>query len=180
MGILPGGLDAHAGGSSFVIPVVGGIGVGRTLLSSFDAALKQCGVYNYNLVTLSSIIPPGSLVVALDRYESPPDEYGHRLYVVKAECRSALRREGVAAGIGWHQWGDGRGVFVEHEASASSEGEARREVERSIRESLRDLCAFRDLPFDEHKIGSRVVTAEVEDEPVSVVVAAVFRAEGWF
>ena len=70
------------------IPLVSGIGHGKTLLSSFDDALQRCGVCNYNLIPLSSVIPPRSEIVLVDRYATPPDEYGHRLYVVKADMRS--------------------------------------------------------------------------------------------
>jgi arginine decarboxylase len=165
--------------SSLAIPVVGGVGEGVTLLSSFDAALRQCGVYNYNLITLSSVIPPGSKVARADRFESPPDQHGHRLYVVKADQRSSRCGDGIAAGVGWQQWGDGRGVFVEHETTARSAEEARQEVERSIRDSLQDLCRFREIPFDEAAFGCKIVAADVADRPMSVIVMAVFNTEGW-
>ena len=97
------------------IPLVTGVGVGSTLLSAFDDALLACGVLNYNLIPLSSVIPPASTVVPVPRYTSPADEHGHRLYVVKAEMRSDQAGTQIGAGIGWYQWGDGRGVFVEHE-----------------------------------------------------------------
>src|SRR5262245_53159855 len=110
-------------GGALTISVVAGTGVGNTMSSSFDAALRQCGVYDYNLLPLSSVVPPGSEVVLTDRYHTAPEEYGHRLYVVKADQRSDQPGQGIAAGIGWYQWGDGRGVFVEHEAAGSSEVE---------------------------------------------------------
>ena len=53
--------------SNLEIKVVCGVGSGRTILSSFDSALKDAGVYNYNLITLSSIIPPGSKVNKIRR-----------------------------------------------------------------------------------------------------------------
>src|SRR4051794_19283644 len=93
--------------SNLQIGVVTGIGHGSTLLSSFDDALRRCGVYNYNLIALSSIIPAGSEVI--DVFHAPDDEFGHRLYVVKAESRSDEVGRVVAAGIGWYQWSDGRG-----------------------------------------------------------------------
>ena len=81
------------------INVVCGVGTGKTILSAFDSALKDAGVYNYNLITLSSIIPPGSKVIKAKRYESPPQEYGHKLYVVKAEYRSEEVGKYIAAGV---------------------------------------------------------------------------------
>lgn len=172
-----GGLRAAA--PSLAISIVGGSGKGVTLLSSFDAALRDCGVFNYNLLALSSVIPPGSTVVETDRYESPPDEHGHRLYVVKADQRSDRRGDAIAAGIGWRQWGDRRGIFVEHEATAATVDAARCEVEQRIGESLRDLCAFRDIAWDDGCFGQKIVAAQVENRPASVIVLAVFRSEGW-
>ena len=37
-------------------------GTGRTLLAAFDDALLAAGVANFNLITLSSVIPPGSSI----------------------------------------------------------------------------------------------------------------------
>jgi pyruvoyl-dependent arginine decarboxylase (PvlArgDC) len=71
------------------IAVVAGVGEGQTLLSAFDAALWRAGTHNYNLVPLSSVIPPGSAVVNSGRRAGQAAEFGHRLYVVKAEARSA-------------------------------------------------------------------------------------------
>ena len=50
--------------------VFSGIGKGETALSAFDAALKQAGVYNYNLICLSSIIPPGAIVKEVEYYNA--------------------------------------------------------------------------------------------------------------
>ena len=44
------------------INVVNGVGEGQTELSAFDAALKDSGVYNYNIMYLSSVIPAGAVV----------------------------------------------------------------------------------------------------------------------
>ena len=169
----------QAAASSLSIPIVGGTGEGVTLLSSFDAALRDCGVFNYNLITLSSVIPPGSSVFETKRYDTPPDEHGHRLYVVKADQRSDQPGAAIAAGVGWRQWADGRGVFVEHEATAATVEAARGEVEQRIGESLRDLCAFRGIAWNDGAFGQKVVAARVENRPASVIVLAVFGSEGW-
>ncbi len=163
--------------SQFQISVVTGIGHGSTLLSSFDDALRRCGVYNYNLIPLSSVIPPGSEVV--DGYHAPNDEFGHRLYVVKAESRSDEVGRVVAAGIGWYQWNDGRGVFVEHELVTTSCEDAKRGITSLIHSSLRDLCFARNVPFDERRVGHRLSASEVVAGPTTALVLAVYRAEGW-
>jgi pyruvoyl-dependent arginine decarboxylase len=63
-----------------------GLGVGPTALAAFDAALLDAGVANYNLICLSSVIPPGSRLERR-RFVTPPQEYGQRLYVVMSQMR---------------------------------------------------------------------------------------------
>jgi arginine decarboxylase len=161
------------------IPLVTGVGVGSTLLSAFDDALRACGVLNYNLIPLSSVIPPASAVVSLPRYTSNPDEHGHRLYVVKAEMRSDHAGRQIGAGIGWYQWGDGRGVFVEHEVIGATREAAATELDDRICHSLRDLCAARDIPFDMRRVRSQRVVTEVGDRPTCALALAIYQAEGW-
>ena len=55
-----------------VIALSGGIGEGATELDAFDAALCDAGVGNYNLVCVSSILPPKCQVVRLR--EVPPNK----------------------------------------------------------------------------------------------------------
>jgi arginine decarboxylase len=159
---------------------VDGVGRGPTLLSAFYAALFACGVCNYNLIPLSSIIPPGSEVVPSERFVSAGDEHGHRLYVVEAEMRSERPGLVVAAGIGWYQWGDGRGVFVEHETSGPSRDAASGKLDDLIWHSLRDLCADRAVEFRPEQMRPRTVCAEVGEEPTSALVLAVYQAPGWW
>ncbi len=97
-----------------VISIVKGAGEASTPLSAFDGALKDAGVYNYNLITLSSVIPPNSEVKKIDRFETPENEWGHKLYCVMAEERSDRTGKFIAAGVGWYQLEDNRGLFVEH------------------------------------------------------------------
>lgn len=161
------------------IPVVAGVGRGSTLLSAFDSALRDCGVHNYNLIPLSSVIPPQTDVVSVERYLPPMDEHGHRLYVVKAELRSDHAGKTVGASVGWYQWGDGRGVFVEHEAIGSTRDAVASELDYRVCHSLQDLCAARDVPFDRQLVRSKVAFAEVEDQPTSALVLAIYQSEGW-
>ncbi len=66
------------------IRISSGGGVGDTALPSFDAALFKAGIGNFNLLPLSSVIPPGATVT-----EKPPEltnaAWGDGLYVVLAE-----------------------------------------------------------------------------------------------
>ncbi len=161
------------------ISVVSGVGQAETLLSSFDDALQKCGVYNYNIIALSSVIPPKSEVIVQEFYTSPPKEYGHRLYVVKADMRSAEAGKVIAAGVAWYQWGDNRGVFVEHETIGSTSHGVEEEMDFRMTHSIKDLCTFRGIPFEESKMGKKVSIAQVKDHPTSVLVLAVYKAERW-
>jgi hypothetical protein len=85
----------------------------------------------------------------------------------------------VAAGIGWYQWGDGRGVFVEHEMVDDDCHQAADDVELLIRSSLRDLCIARNVPFTANRVRSRISAADVINGPTTALVLSVYRSEGW-
>ena len=70
------------------IVVAAGVGRGPTELSALDAALAGAGVANYNLVTVSSVVPADGQVRVADRV---PDRgpAGHALTVVLAEATAA-------------------------------------------------------------------------------------------
>lgn len=162
------------------IKIVTGVGVGKTTLSAFDAALKDAGVYNYNLIALSSIIPPQSQVIKIRKYETPDDEFGYRLYVIKAEIRSQEAGKYIAAGLGWYQFvGDSRGVFVEHEMIGETKVAVESEIKQRIKNSLKDLCEYRGIKFEDNKAKSAISLAKIKGTPTSVLVLAVYQSQGW-
>lgn len=161
------------------IYVVSGQGEGHTTMAAFDAALKEAGVYNYNLIQLSSIVPPNSKVKKVAHFDAPDDEYGHKLYIIKAEMRTQEVGKFIAAGIGWYQYGDGRGLFVEHEEIAQTKVAVDSEIRNKITNTLKDLCAFRKIKFEESKMHSLVSVKEVKTGPTCVLVLAVVQSEGW-
>jgi arginine decarboxylase len=161
------------------INVVTSSGQGSTLLSAFDNALQSAGVCNYNLIRLSSIIPPGSIVKKVSRHKTPSLEYGNRLYVVMAEIRSNEVGKFIAAGIGWYQFEDQKGLFVEHEIIGETEVAVRSEITLRIKNSLKDLCKFRGVNFDEDKIKTALTIARIKDKPSCALALAVFKSEGW-
>lgn len=173
--------SANSAGRGLRITVVSAVGCGQTGLSAFDAALWRCGVHLYNLLPLSSVIPPASVVDVRDRFDAPPDEYGHKLYVVRAEARSAEPGAVIAAGLGWLQGDDGRGVFVEH-ATQARHGD-RAEIEcalaAEITASLHDLATRRQFAFLPERAGHRIAVTRVEQQPACAIVVAVYQGEGW-
>ena len=162
------------------IYILSGKGEVQTLLSAFDAALKDCGMHNYNLIYLSSIIPPGSRVVRIDRFPTQREQYGHKAYVIKSEARSDKIGVTIGAGLGWYQFDEGgRGVFVEQHVQTGDEKNTKEVLQSIITKSIHDLCAFRDMPFDPTKMGSLLSITKVENKPACVLVLAVYELEAW-
>lgn len=157
-----------------------GSGTGDTTLSAFDCALKNAGIHNFNLIKLSSIIPPQTELIE-EKYKPDEDSFGNKLYVVLAEERTDLLGRSIAAGIGWYQWGDNRGVFAEHHdiVEALNAKEAERNVARKLESTIRNLCEFRNIPFNRRKLKTAISSKEVKSKPTCTLVAAVYKSEPW-
>jgi len=147
-----------------VIRVVWGTASGPTALSSFDAALATAGIHNYNLVTLSSVIPAEP---ALEVVGTAPDlgPVGDELHVVESSA-TAPPGETAAAGIGWARSASGRGIF--YEVSGEDPEQVRAEIESGLAAG-RDQ---RDWSFVEEDIVVRSV--EADDGHASAVVCATY------
>lgn len=155
-----------------VIQVASGTGKGHTKLAAFDAALNEAGVSNYNLIRLSSIIPPGSVIRAGSPIQTQPGKWGDRLYIVMAEIRVDTPNMEAWAGIGWVQdRKTGKGFFVEHE------GTNEKSVRRDIKASLEAMQGIRHVDFgDMHmEVAGRTCT----HDPVCALTIAVFQADDW-
>lgn len=160
------------------IYITSGKGTGKTLLSAFDSALFDAGVSNYNIITLSSIIPP-TAQIKQQKYKTPDAEYGHRLYTVMSEMRSRESGRWIGAVIGWCQEEDGRGVFVEHEIIENTEDMVKTFLNEEAKKSLSDLCRLRGFTFSPQKMRMKMSVAKVTDMPTSVLVLAVYESKGW-
>ncbi|MEF8773886.1 MAG: pyruvoyl-dependent arginine decarboxylase [Halobacteriales archaeon] len=145
-----------------VVRIVRGAGTGPTALASYDAALAAAGVHDYNVVTVSSILPAGATVELTDTAPDlgPP---GDRLMAVEARA-TASGPDRVAAGLGWAT-GDGAGVVYE-----ADDGE-----ERAVREQLRTgidaATDMRDRSFDEPEIRTATATADPGEYATAAVLA---------
>jgi arginine decarboxylase len=60
------------------IQLVSGAGSARTQLAAFDAALVDAGISNYNLITLSSVIPAGAEIIETDERPQLNGSWGDR------------------------------------------------------------------------------------------------------
>lgn len=161
------------------IQIVSSTGTGSTLLSAFDGALQNAGVENYNLIPLSSIIPPGSRVEKIGKYKTPANEFGHKLYIIKSDIRSDQRGLVIGVALGWYQLADGRGFFVEHESHGMDEAGVEKELKDKIISSLQDLCSNRGLEFDLKKVQSAHTVVKVQDQPTCALVLALYQSGGW-
>jgi arginine decarboxylase len=127
------------------IAVAAGVGRGPTELSALDAALAGAGVANYNLVTVSSVVPADAQVRVVDRV---PDRgpAGHALTVVLAETTAPptetvdpdataapvdpdATEPDLVAGLGWAT-GPGPGLF--YEATGDDPGTVREQLRRGL------------------------------------------------
>ena len=155
------------------INISSSVGFGTTKLAAFDNALMRCGVGNFNIIRLSSVIPPATDVIPTNGPLDVLGDWGDRLYVVMAEQRVDRPGREAWAGIGWVQHEEsGRGLFVEHEGF--SERQVRDDIERSL-SALTD--ARPHVSFGPPQ--AVVHGARCEGEPICAMVVAVYEAAGW-
>ena len=156
-------------GTRLDITVRRATGTGSTPLSAFDHALGLAGVADFNLIPLSSVIPPQATV----RRESVRLDGGHgdRLYCVLATAHASAPGDIAWAGLGWSRDSSGRGLFVEHRAGS----------EESLREqiglSLDDLSRHRGGGFDD--VDAEVAAAHYHDQPTCALVIAAYAVRSW-
>ncbi len=154
------------------ISITAGAGVGPTELAAFDHALVNAGVANFNLIYLSSVLPPGSIVQDLDKAAHPVGDWGDRLYIVCAQMRTQQRNQEVWAGIGWMQDPETKkGLLVEHE------GHNEDEVRADIKNTLEALAQNRNMKFG--PMHMKVIGKKCVAIPVCALVIAVFESAQW-
>ncbi|MEK7594418.1 MAG: pyruvoyl-dependent arginine decarboxylase [Patescibacteria group bacterium] len=154
------------------IQVTIGKGLGPTELAAFDQALVKAGVANFNLIYLSSVLPPDAKVIVRSKPKPIDGNWGDRLYVVMAQKRTSRPNQEAWAGIGWIQDPETKqGLLVEHE------GNSENEVRDDIKHSLDALCRNRKMKFGEQHM--KVVGIKCQDQPVCALVVAVFESTSW-
>lgn len=154
------------------IQLTSGTGKAHTKLAAFDAALHEAGISNYNLIRLSSIIPPGATIKVDRPVGERPGKWGDRLYVVTADMRVDTPNMEAWAGIGWVQdEKTGKGLFVEHE------GTNEQSVRRDIKASLEALQGIRGVDFGDTHM--EIIGRTCTHDPVCALVVAVFQAADW-
>ncbi|WP_418281155.1 pyruvoyl-dependent arginine decarboxylase [Halorubrum sp. DTA98] len=175
------------------IHVAGGVGAADTAMASYDAALADANLHNYNLVAVSSVVPEQATVTRVDR---APDlgPAGNALTVVEArrtigpsdevdfreggragaeDADSALaprRRPDVTAGLGWAT-GPGPGLFYE------VTGEDPADVRDRIHAGLDAGSELRDWELPDRELHVETASAEPDRYATAVVIAAYGESE---
>jgi arginine decarboxylase len=149
-----------------MIRIVLGTGYGPTPSASFDAALADANVHQYNLNLLSSVIPDGATVEPVG---SAPDlgGIGNKLDVAMAKQTSKPGAR-AAAGIAWAREGtDGPGVFSEvHDHDVET-------VKSRLQSGIEKSCELRNIPDPD--INREIIVAEPgSGEYASAVALAVY------
>ncbi len=152
--------------------VVRGAGHASTAMASYDAALAAANIHNYNLTTISSVIPAEAVVEVV---ETAPDlgPTGNQLTVVEARMTTAEAGE-VAAGLGWTT-GTGPGLFYE------ATGTDPEMVRQTINRGLSAGAALREWSFTDRQ--TMIETAEENPDggyTTVIVVAAYGESESLF
>jgi arginine decarboxylase len=152
------------------IHVVEGTASAPTAMASYDAALAEANVHNYNLVTVSSVVPADATV---EHVGTAPDlgPAGNRLTVVQSRA-TVTDGDTAVAGLGWTT-GPGPGLFYE------AHGDDPDAVARTVEDGLDAGTELRDWEFDDRS----VLVTEARDDPdaddytTAVVVAAYGESE---
>lgn len=153
------------------IQVSAGVGIGPTKMAAFDQALVHAGISNYNLIYLSSVLPPDSKVHIVEKAKVDGN-WGDRLYLVMSQKRISQRNQEAWAGIGWMQDPKTKqGLLVEHEGHSESE------VRADISNSLTAFARNRQMEFGPHYM--HVIGTRCIDLPTCALVVAVFKSTGW-
>ena len=173
--IRPGSRTATAGvvgRGGVLIRISRGVGTGPTRLAAFDAALHDAGIANFNLIRMSSVIPPGSVVQQVPGTQQLPGQHGDLLYCVYATAYASTPGDEAWAGVAWsNRQHDSAGLFVEHHGGTEAA------VRHDLQATLEDLGHRREGDF---KVGGQVLSSvHCDDRPVCALVVASYRTVGW-
>jgi arginine decarboxylase len=166
-------LNAPGAPAGVAITVRTGSGTGPTSLAAFDHALSGAGVADFNLLALSSVIPPGSTVTLVNGASDPvAGEHGDRLYCVLSVAYAVEPGQQAWAGLGWVvDDASGRGLFVEHAAPSEAA------LHEALSASLGDLVAHRGGGYGE--VRTAIASATYVDRPVCALAVAGYETAGW-
>lgn len=155
--------------SAIDIQITHGTGSGPTEIAALDAALFDAGIANFNLLRLSSIIPPGANLIA-KKIDLNNQFIGQKLYVVISYYTAKMPGEKACAGLGWKYSKKFGGIFVEH--SSNNYDKAQDYIEKT----LDSMNKYRGIP-GQNKI--TIIEAAFHDQPTCALIAALYSVEDW-
>ena len=147
------------------IRVAWGSGSAPTEMAAYDAALADANLHNYNLVSVSSVVPADASVEAVG---TAPDlgPAGNKLTVVQAHANTAGPGRASAA-LAWAVRGDEPGLFYEAADETSPD-----DVESRVTAGIEAGLDLRDWPADDPEVRTATVEADPGEHAAAVVVAA--------
>ncbi len=153
------------------IVITWGIAEGQTRLAAFDQALHEANIGNYNLIKVTSIVPPGS-TISVRRYGFRPIEFGHKAYVLLSSGIEVKTGCEIWAGLGWlTEKSSARGIIVEQKANT------RERVICKIEDTLTCMRSYRS--YLDSEIECKIIGGKCEGRPICALVCAVFNIESW-
>ena len=156
-----------------IIRITCGSGVGPTEIASYDAALHDAGISNYNLVQVSSVIPKNAKIEVVNEmpYLVP---FGNRLWVVQAKTTRRKNEGDAVAGLAWAE-SENAGIFYES-SGGRNEDEVREELIQGI-ESCKEL---RKWKFGETNMEIKCSNKNKNEFVTSVVIGIYGESESMF
>jgi len=151
------------------INITWGLGSGTTKLSSFDAALFDAGLANFNLIKLSSVIPLNT-AIQLKKVNYNNKYIGYKLYAVISSLNITKNMKEGFVGLGWVNDPEKGGVFIE------SNSTNKKQIQNDIENALNEMKKSRNIIGDNnHKI-VRILPSENYS---CGIVCAVYKIEDW-
>jgi len=141
------------------ITLVRGAGEGDTFLTAFDRALLDAGIGDFNLIKVSSIVPPGARF--LD--ELPEIPKGALVPTVYSKIESALPGEIISACVGAGISEEGLGLLYEFSHNGTAQA-----AEEIVINMVKEGFAMRGLTLKDIYL----VSAEHKVEKIGCVVCA--------
>jgi arginine decarboxylase len=152
------------------VRVVWGVGTAATAVASYDTALAEANLHDYNLLQVSSVLPEGAAVEAVGR---APDlgPAGGLIPVVQARVTAREPAE-LTAGLGWVVTEGGSGVV--YEAAGETDEVTIRD---RIRSGLTEAADLRDWTPLDPEIKTVSATAASDGFTTAVVLAVYGRPD---
>ncbi len=132
--------------------IVSGSGRGRTHLNAFDAALHDAGISRYNLIRVSSILPPGAREqnsIALPAGSLLPIAYGS----IESSEEGTLITAGISVAIPENSME--HGVIMEYSGYLSE-----KDAEKLLIQMAEDAMEMRGIKVKEIKV--KTISRKVE------------------